>query len=617
MGKSNRIRINRANTKMSAPVAKKSQGIPGWALTLITILVAVAVVMGVAAGIMSNNGTFTRLSTYAKTEHHRVSGTMAAYFFYTTYSEFTSDLEEEDMTAMGLSTGTSLKSQTYKGDEEFEGTWFDYFAQKTKEALTKTLVYCEKATENGLTLDEDDEKTIEQSFSTLDLYASIYQYSRADMIRMQYGAGVNESDVRKAMRLQALANKYIEFATEKLNAELDANAQQITDRYEANRKDYDVIDYLYYNYTVSLEDVIAEVLGTSEYTDAQVEERKTDILNAYMAKIAEAKSKAETLITADEATFKETVVNDLITKYYAAALLEAEIDEADVPTDTAVVDAIKEGIVAQIRADILDGKATSTLTATVEGEGDAKTHKLFDKVVAEAYATAMSKLYTTVYEDVYADSLIYFRKEVGYVEKDTFSEWVFSADRTEKTHTIFTGDKDVTAESTISSLTKSYSARGYLVTAEPYKLTNLTKDVAYMTFTTKEEAQLAADALKAHSGAMTYDVFASVYESVAVDKTTSYCEKVTDFAKGDMNSDTFDEWVYADERKAGDFTTEPLVLTEGSAYALLFVEADGYEEWYVDVRADITSERMESDLTTFKTQVAITWNDKVLGKLAA
>ena len=138
-----------------------------------------------------------------------------------------------------------------------------------------------------------------------------------------------------------------------------------------------------------------------------------------------------------------------------------------------------------------------------------------------------------------------------------------------------------------------------------------------MTFTTKEEAQLAADALKAHSGAMTYDVFASVYESVAVDKTTSYCEKVTDFAKGDMNSDTFDEWVYADERKAGDFTTEPLVLTEGSAYALLFVEADGYEEWYVDVRADITSERMESDLTTFKTQVAITWNDKVLGKLAA
>ena len=128
MGKSNRIRANRSEAKITASVkAKKKQGMPSWLLSLIIIVVTVAVLFTIVGSVLSSNGVILRMRKGISSENYSFSGSMMAYYYHLTYQNFTSNYESY-MSYFGLDTTTSLKNQIY-GDASVGGYESSYLGE--------------------------------------------------------------------------------------------------------------------------------------------------------------------------------------------------------------------------------------------------------------------------------------------------------------------------------------------------------------------------------------------------------------------------------------------------------------------------------------------------------
>ena len=178
MGKSNRIRTQKANaTLASVKPTKKSQGMPSWAINLITIAVTVVIFASVILSVLSSNGVFMRMQTAMKTENFKVNGNMMAYYFQTQYQNFVSE-NSSYLTYLGLNTGAPLKDQIYSTDTNGASiTWFDSLMDQTEAQVKELLVFCEEAHKRGIELDETDMANIDAEIEMYKLYAEVYGYT--------------------------------------------------------------------------------------------------------------------------------------------------------------------------------------------------------------------------------------------------------------------------------------------------------------------------------------------------------------------------------------------------------------------------------------------------------
>ena len=200
MGKSNRIRANRSDSKISAPVkAKKKGGMPSWLLSTIIIILTAAVLFTVIGSVLSVNGTINRMRTTVVSENYKVTGTMMAYFYHSAYQSFQSSYSSY-MSSFSLDTEKSLKDQIY-GDPAlggletsylgaFTGTWYDYFMSIAVSNAKQILSYCEEANARGLALTEEDQLAIDEELLNLDLLAAQTLCTTEQYITYTYGEGL-------------------------------------------------------------------------------------------------------------------------------------------------------------------------------------------------------------------------------------------------------------------------------------------------------------------------------------------------------------------------------------------------------------------------------------------
>ena len=81
-----------------------------------------------------------------------------------------------------------------------DGTWKDYFLENTIEALKQNVALEKYAAENGIELDEEELKAIDEAYDSLDETAKNYNYSDADsFLSTNYGFGVTKT-VAKGLR---------------------------------------------------------------------------------------------------------------------------------------------------------------------------------------------------------------------------------------------------------------------------------------------------------------------------------------------------------------------------------------------------------------------------------
>lgn len=214
-------------------------------LIIAAVVVIAAVVIGLAIyANTSPTNTAMKSSVALSSEHYEVNGAMMTYFFYSSYQSYASILS----TYYGLDTSKSLKAQNYSD----EATWFDYMAAMAANYVQEILSLCEAANKEGMTLDADDESTIDASVAVLTQNAEAAGYTLQTYLMAMFGGNVEEADVRDCLKLTALATKY---AT-KFESELFYTMDDYEKYYEENKTTYDGVDLI--TYTVKQDDLMAK-----------------------------------------------------------------------------------------------------------------------------------------------------------------------------------------------------------------------------------------------------------------------------------------------------------------------------------------------------------------------
>lgn len=610
MGKSNRIRSDRAIKKVSNPIKfKQKKGMPLWVKSFIAIVITVAVLATCAFGILSANGVIMRLRYPMRSDNFKISGNMMSYYYHAAIQSFQEQYSDY-MSYFSLDTDAPLKDQVY-GDAtaggyeasilgSFEGTWHDYFMNTASQQAKQILIYCEYAKANNIELEDADMTSINVNLNAMTSVAEMAGYSENAYISQTYGAGVNVKDVRKAMELSALAQKAMLAIQDKI-------ANGITDddikaEYDANPKDFNVVDYSYYTVTVNYTDVAKELLG-SDYTDAELTEKSAEVLQKYTEKINEAKAITNALKdmkSADE--FNKHLYNYLANKYYTEAYDKLELAEDKLP-EAAVIDTVKAKVLEAVVADVIADK-DATDTAYTNNES---TYTLYEQTVSEEFAKAIDKIKQDMFKSLTTDKGTYVLEKQFYVKDDEFLTWAFEAGRTAgETKTILSGDGAESDE--ITKNEGKFTTSVYFLTATQRPDETLTKNIAYMTFGSEATAKEAIAAFAA--GTLSVDAF----KAIGTEKSATANSTLENYVEGYLGLEAFDKWLYSADTTLGSYTKTPLAADE-STYLVAYYYSDGEASWSVIVKSTIFNERYTELAAEVEATYTVTIKDKLLNKI--
>ena len=285
------------------------------ALTICAVVLAVLIIGGLFTySQMATNGFFLRHTYSVKSEHFNVSNTMMTYFFQANYSSAMSSSYASYYTQMGLDTSTSLKSQQYPGASGDIQTWYDYFMQSvTIPAVKQMLVLAEAARADGYELTEDDQDNIDAAIDAIKNAAKEQDVTVEYYVLNHFGYGMKLKDVRAALELQQLASGY----SEKDQKSFSFTEDEWQTYFDENKDSFRNVDYL--SYTFNGEDLVPE---TEELTDEEI------------SALASEEAADATVSATEEATGEATEATEAVTD--AEGGTEA-VSETEAATDTEAV----------------------------------------------------------------------------------------------------------------------------------------------------------------------------------------------------------------------------------------------------------------------------------------
>ncbi len=566
MGKSNRIRNDRANaTLASVTPSKKKKGMPSWALNLITIAVAAVILLTVAFSLLTANGVFGRMQTAMKTENFRVSRNMMQYFLSEQYSSnYSSYLSQS---------GISLSDTVSTEDTD---TWLDLIVSSTESYVQQMLMYCEEAEARNIELTKEEKDSIKEQIDYIETMALTYGFPSANsFISANYGDGVSKGDVRKCMEITALYNK----CRSEISVELEDGItdDDVTSEYNDNKLDYDILDLLRYDIEIKYADIKEE---------AGEDATEEDIVNAYKAAIDAAKAKVETILAAtSESEFKNAVTDYLVEKLYEETYEEERDADTDV-TDEVIPETeetIGKALVAHI-AELIKNEEDFNIDDVVTEDG-----KVLGNEVQEAYSTFIKAYAQELYDDAHAEAHDIESDNNNYSDADDVLVWAFEEDcKAGDTKSFENGDSaDGAALAEDTSELSSFKVEMVYLVTEKHANETLSKDVAFIIFSTEETATEAL--AKLADGMSKEDL-----ETIANDLAGSMYD-YENYTEGTLTADgltgtEFEAWLYADDTVVGSYTASVISMGD-SLYAVALYYDDGMEQWKVSVKDAIFSER--------------------------
>ena len=629
MGKSNRIRNNRASDTLfgGAAAPKQKKEMPSWALNALPITFAVLLVVAVALLFMSSFGVFGRMQTAMKSENFRVTQNMMNYYFQSQYSSFVEN-NKAYLSYYGLDTGKSLKDQTYSTDADGNvTTWFDNMMNSTVEQVKEILVYCEEAEARGITLDEEDMKAIEDELYMYDIYGQLYGTDKNAYISMMYGKGMRESDIKKALELSTLASKCSSLIGDEI---LDGiTDEHIIKEYETNTDEYDQVDYIYYTFDVAFTDAKNALASTA--TDAEK-------IAKYKEMIEEAKARAEEWAAIKD----EAVLKDTILKYIGETVFEDTykdfMEKEKVAEDKMVITAeiLKEKLVAAVFSAIKEDAEFVIESVEAKGDEEAKTgimnttkdgettkYFVFETEVDKTFYDAFKKYAGELFDDVETEYDACFVEGAKFSDTNDALEWAFEDGRVVgETKTFDKGDGAGTnAVSDKVSELKTFSITVYRLTKTQHKDETVSKNVGIMVFSSKTDAEKAAEKLAA-LGEITKEKF----EEICTEFNGQYTD-YENYTKGSFGVAAFDTWLYGDDIKVGAFTAKDKVITltstsssssttTSSSYAVAWYYGDGDMQWEITVKTALFNDGYEASDKALKDKHTVSEPDmKVINKI--
>lgn len=475
----------------------------------ITLVIAVLVLGSLLLLVFSSTGIVNRNKKLAYTDNYTVDATMITYYenqlfsqtFNTYYQYFYQIMQDADQ-------AYNLAQQNAAGQS---------YREAAVDVVKELLILCESAKAEGMALDADDAKLIDDAM--------------ADMgnVSATFGRGVMKSDIRKAIELQLLANKYYEKYSDDVKASITSD--ELKAYMEENKADFYITDYLTAEIGVLSEDYASDKEG---FAAAKA------LVDEYVAKFEAAK-------TVDE--FK-TLLIEYTVKTEFDELAATEIDSSVKP-DAATLNTHEQAIIDDIVKLIVKGE-TVELDSNVEGE----------------LGKALATIKQTLVEDCNA-AVNGAAKVQAYAspvdEEDEISDetkWLISADRK-------TGDVNKVSVSDDTEYTYTV-----YMTVEPLHINDeISKNVGHILIEARKgtatEEEIAAAKAKADEVLAEYlagEKTAESFEELGLANTDDSNVFYDNVLAGDMVEE-FDEWLFDEARKEGD---TGVVQTEFGFHVMLY-----------------------------------------------
>ena len=282
--------------------AKKLKLYTTLAVVILIALVVFAAYTGITR-VVTNSGIRERNTVALTIGEDKINNAELNYFFMDAVNQFYNQYGSY-AALLGLDISKPLDEQIF--NEETSETWADNFMNSAIQNARMTYALANEAKANGFTLPEAAVSSIDQSMSTMELYASMYGYPSTEAyVKAMYGNGASAKSLRAYFELTSLANAYQTDYYSNLtyeDAELRAAEAENFDKYSS---------YSYNYYYLSTTNFVEGEKGEDGYTAEQM---------AAAAKNAEAAAKSLTEgITTVEAFNKAVAALSINAENAAAA----------------------------------------------------------------------------------------------------------------------------------------------------------------------------------------------------------------------------------------------------------------------------------------------------------
>lgn len=570
MGKGNRTRNNgyqEAYNMSGASSAKavKAGGKKKMDKTTfwMTVVIAILVVGAIALSVFATSGIVGRNTVLISSDNYEVDANMITYYENQVYSNlfnqyfsyyyqyfYQGNYEQAYTAAQQALAGKTLKS---------------YYSSAI-ESLKEILVLCESAKAEGVALDTEDIKTVDETMAQFE-----------GQISQVFGTGVTAGDIRKAVELQALATKYYNEYTEKETAAV--TEEEKTAFIENNKGDFYVVDYISADLSVLSEDFEGDEEG---FAAAKA------LVDEYVAKL----EGATTLDAYKTALIEYTV------KSQFDELAATEIDSAKMP-DQATLNTYEKEIIDGIVALIVNGTALD-LKGGEEGSVEAAINTITTTLVTKCNSAVEPV------EQAYVEAHDHAEGEEADHEEPTEEQlWLCASDR--KIGDTYKLDASDDTE---------YGYTVYMVASDLHVIEDETKDVGHILVearegtATEEEINAAkkeADELLAKflAGDKTEDSF----EALGLENTDDSNVFYDNVTKGKMVEE-FENWLFDSARKVGD---AEVVQTELGFHVMLYRGGSTLAD--VNAKIGVVNEKYTKYLEANKDKVTV--NEKAADKYSA
>ena len=275
-----------ALTEKQRKEQKEARKLKAYTLTFVIVMVlVVAIVLGIVVTPYIS-GAIDRNTQAVTVGDHNLSSADLNYYYIdainsyvqAVYSNYYSTYGNYWYFFLGFDYSKSLNKQTY--DEEKGTTWAQYFLDTAIKNATSNYALYDKAMEEGYSLTEDQQKSLDSTLTSLQTTAKNNSVSVNKYLRLTYGDGADTSSYLEYCRISAYANSYFLDHMDKL---------EYTDKdyreYEKDKfNDYSTFNYATYYVQVSkyLEGGTKSEDGkTTTYSDAEkaaaLEKAKADV----------------------------------------------------------------------------------------------------------------------------------------------------------------------------------------------------------------------------------------------------------------------------------------------------------------------------------------------------
>ena len=185
--------------------AKKLKLYTTLAVVILIALVIFAAYTGITRAV-SNSGIRERNTVALTIGEDKINNAELNYFFMDAVNQFYNQYGSY-AALLGLDTSKPLDEQIF--NEETQETWADNFMNSAIQNARMTYALANEAKANGFTLPEAAVSGIDQSMSTMELYASMYGYPSTEAyVKAMYGNGASVKSLRAYFELTSLANAY-------------------------------------------------------------------------------------------------------------------------------------------------------------------------------------------------------------------------------------------------------------------------------------------------------------------------------------------------------------------------------------------------------------------------